>query len=131
MRSIWESKIYLSKEVLWVSVGQLASKLQPVKVRALKKILLRGTSRVRVAQGWLSGRIFFYLKLWQPVALLPFDLQRLTVPLWKDLDHVVIIVSAQKTDSISKKNFALSKWLNIHRAQLLGVSHSLRKLYQL
>ena len=42
---------------LWVSVGQLAAKLQPVKVGALKKILLRGLSQVRVARGWLSGRI--------------------------------------------------------------------------
>ena len=47
------------KEVLWVSVGQLAAKLQPVKVGALKKILPRSPSRVRVARGRLSGRIFF------------------------------------------------------------------------
>ena len=32
----------LSKEVLWVSVGQLASKLQAVNVRGWKKILPTG-----------------------------------------------------------------------------------------
>ena len=31
---------YLSKQVLWVSVGQLAAKLQAVKVGGLKRILL-------------------------------------------------------------------------------------------
>ena len=40
----------LSKEVLWVSVGQRAAKIQAVKVGDLKKILPRGppcTTRVR------------------------------------------------------------------------------------
>ena len=35
----------LSKEVLWMSVGQLASKLQAVKVGGLKKILPFGQSQ--------------------------------------------------------------------------------------
>ena len=34
----------LSKEVLWVSVGQLAAKLQAVKVGGVKKILPRSMS---------------------------------------------------------------------------------------
>ena len=40
---------------------------------------------------------------------MPFDIQRLTIPLLKDLDPVVNIVSAQETDSILKIDFALSK----------------------
>ena len=32
---IWWGDLYLSKEVLWVSVGQLAAKLQAVKVGGL------------------------------------------------------------------------------------------------
>ena len=35
----------LSKEALWVSVGQLAAKLQAVKVGGVKKILPRSMSR--------------------------------------------------------------------------------------
>ena len=35
----------LSKKVLWVSVSQLAAKLQAVKVGGLKKILLHSMSR--------------------------------------------------------------------------------------
>ena len=35
----------LSKVVLWVSVGQLAAKLQAVKVGGVKKILPRSMSR--------------------------------------------------------------------------------------
>ena len=37
--------IELSKEVLYVSVGQLATKLQAVKAGGLKKVLPRGLSR--------------------------------------------------------------------------------------
>ena len=36
----------LSKEALWVSVGQLAAKLQAVKVGGLKRILLLDPSRI-------------------------------------------------------------------------------------
>ena len=36
--------------------------------------------------------------------------------LWKDLDPVVNIVSAQETGSILKIGFALSKWLHFHCA---------------
>ena len=38
----------LSKEVLWVSVGQRVAKLQPVKVEGLKNILLLGQSRTKM-----------------------------------------------------------------------------------
>ena len=41
----------LSKEILWVSVGQLAANLQTVKVGGLKKILPHSQSRTLVAQG--------------------------------------------------------------------------------
>ena len=48
----------LSKEVLWVSVGQLAAKLQAVKVEELKKILPPSPSRTtRVRPGFDSQTI--------------------------------------------------------------------------
>ena len=76
----------LSKEVLWVSVSQRVAELQAVKVGGWKKILPRGLVRAkRVRTGPLS-RFFSNLQLWQPVDLLPIDLQRPTVPLWKDLN---------------------------------------------
>ena len=43
------------------------------------------------------------------VTLQPFDLQRLTVPFWKDLEPVVNIFSVKETASILKIGFALSK----------------------
>ena len=47
----------LSKEVLWVSVGQLAAKLQAVKVKGLKKILPRGPPRTsECGPGSIPGR---------------------------------------------------------------------------
>ena len=66
MRSLWLSKTYLynatslsirkyfnrgvldiSKDVLWVSVGQRTAKLQAVKVGDLRKILLHGRTRTK------------------------------------------------------------------------------------
>ena len=49
----------LSKNVLWVSVGQGAADLRAVKVGGQKKILPRGRSRTQVARARPNGRIFF------------------------------------------------------------------------
>ena len=49
------------------------------------------------------------LKVWQTVTLQPFDLQRLAVLLWKDLDPLVNIISAQNTSSFFKIGFCLFK----------------------
>ena len=49
----------LSKNVLWVSVGQGAADLLAVKVGGQKKILPRGRSRTQVARAGPNGRIFF------------------------------------------------------------------------
>ena len=76
----------LSKEVLWVSVGQRAAVLQAVKVGGQQKILPIAQVRTRIARAGQIGRIFFDLQLWQPVNLLPFDLQTPTVPFYKDLN---------------------------------------------
>ena len=49
----------LSKNVLWVSVGQGAADLRAVKVGGQNKILPRGRSGTRVARARPNGRIFF------------------------------------------------------------------------
>ena len=54
----------------------------------------------------------------QTVTVQPFDLQRLTVPLWKDIDSVANISSAQEIKSIQEIVFALLKSPNLHRAYL-------------
>ena len=46
----------------------------------------------------------------------PFNLQRLTVPVQKDIDLLVNISSAQETSSILKKGIVLSKWPYFHQA---------------
>ena len=48
----------LSKEVLWVSVGQKAADLRIVKVGGQQKILPISRVRVRFARARLIGRIF-------------------------------------------------------------------------
>ena len=109
----------LSKEVLWVSVGQLASKLQAVNVRGLKKILPIGgprATRVRISR---SAEFFSNLEHWQLVILMPVDLQRPTVPLWKGLELVVNIL-AQETARILKISFTLLKWPNLHRVYFIS-----------
>ena len=53
----------MSKNVLWISVGQLTAKLQAVKVGGLKKILLRCPSRTRDARLYLNKLEIQFLKL--------------------------------------------------------------------
>ena len=49
----------LSKEVLWIFVGQRAAVLRAVKVGGQKKILPIAPVRTRIARAGLIGRIFF------------------------------------------------------------------------
>ena len=49
----------LSKEVLWVSVGQKKAVLGAFKVGGKKKILPITSVRTRIAHAGLIGRIFF------------------------------------------------------------------------
>ena len=91
----------LSKEVLWVSVGQLASKLQAVNVRGLKKILPTGRFEPGSPAVRRSAEFFSNLEHWQLVILMPIDLQRPTVPLWKDLN----LFNKHKLNSEEKKTF--------------------------
>ena len=49
----------LSKEVLWVSVGQRAAVLRAVKVGGQKKILLISPTRAKWVRTGAIGRIFF------------------------------------------------------------------------
>ncbi len=58
------------------------------------------------AAGWQN--FLLNVQILQLVALQPFDLQRLTVPLWKDLEPFANKLSAQETSSILKIGFALS-----------------------
>ena len=56
----WVNKrgLYLSKEVLWVSVGQRAAELWAVKLGGQQKILPIGQVRARFALAGLIGKIF-------------------------------------------------------------------------
>ena len=49
----------LSKEVLWVSIGQRAAELPAIKVGGQKTILPIAPVRTRIARAGLIGRIFF------------------------------------------------------------------------
>ena len=78
------------------------------------------SNHTRVACIWVVED-WIILKVWQIITLHSFDLQRLTVPFWKDLDHAVNIASAQKTASILKIGFVLSKWIHLHKIHLENV----------
>ena len=49
----------LSKEVLWVSVGQRAAEVWAVKVKGQIKIMSLGPVRTWIARAGLISRIFF------------------------------------------------------------------------
>ena len=53
----------LSKEVIWVSVGQRAAELPAIKVGGQEKILQSGPARAKRVRTGLLGRIFFDLQL--------------------------------------------------------------------
>ena len=53
----------LSKEVLWVSVGQRAAELPAIKVGGQEKILPSGPVRTRIARAGQSAEFFFDLQL--------------------------------------------------------------------
>ena len=57
---VWVNKrgLDLSKEVLWVFVGQRTAELPAIKVGGLKKILPSGPVRTRFARAGLIGRTF-------------------------------------------------------------------------
>ena len=108
----------LSKEVLRVFVGQLASRLQAVN----------GSN----------------LQHWQRVILTPVDLQRPSVPLWKDL-NLLYILSLYEIDfkqsnhwgqqvSVKESNYYLS-WstdlLNLSRIEEESPSQTLTNNYSL
>ena len=49
----------LSKNILWVFVGQGVADLQAVKVGGQQNFLPIGSVRIRFARAWPFGRIFF------------------------------------------------------------------------
>ena len=91
-------------------------------LRSEKKFAARHTTHHMQVRVLNEGNI---LKDWptaRPTATLqPFDLQRPTVPLWKNLDPVVNIISDQRAGSIFKMAFALSKWPHLHGVYSVGV----------
>ena len=71
----------VSKEELWVSVCQLASKLQADKVGGWFYCPEIKPGRTRVVRGELMTEYFWNLQLWHFVTLTALDLQRPRVPL--------------------------------------------------
>ena len=105
---------------------------QQSKVEAWQKILPFGQNRTRrVRPGFESRSVFIILNIQGTVTLEPFDIQRPTVPLWKGLEPLVNIVSAQEICSILKTDFALLKWPHLHRVYLIRVKHLLSKTVHL
>ena len=119
----------LSKEVLWVFVGQKAAKIQAVKVGDLKKILPHVQDSNPGCPGWFESghRVGFFsdLQLWQLVFLQPFDLQTPTVPLWKDLNLPVDSISVQESSSTFNVFYLHSKWPHFNRAYVVRVCNNL------
>ena len=74
---------------------------------------------VRLWQG-SGGRFLFQPSTLTACILQPFDLQRPTVPLWKDLYPLVTTYSAQVSGSNLDINFVLPKRLYLHMADFVS-----------
>ena len=121
---VWANKggLDLSKEVLWVSVGQRAAELPAVKVGAWKKKSanrprphLKQSARVRClarsnhSQSLMAGNF---------AALWPTDSKFSAL---KDLILFSTVSKDQKASSILKVGFSLSRWPHLHRVYLVTV----------
>ena len=103
---------------MWVSLSQRNAKLQTVKIGDLKKILPLGWSRIK------RGRPRFWSHTMRSSTTLdPFDLQRLTIALLKDLNVFFWYISDQETSSTIEIDFALSKLPHFNSVYWLGVQH--------
>ena len=141
MESPWQGKTYLFKAASLLSRKHVKNgfKIFPKKycgflyVKGLKsyqlsklvvwqKILPLGQSRTwRVKSAFESQTILIILNIWWSAILQPFNPQRLKAPLWKDLESVNNIVSAQETGNILKIGFVLSKRPQLHRAFMVTI----------
>ena len=141
MGSLWQGKTYpknaaslldrvcvnrqgldLSKEVLWVSVGQRAAKIQAVKVGDLKKILPRGRIRTKRGRpGFESWMIRSSSKFDRPQLCSPLTYRDSQYLFWKISISSIDTNFVQKTGSIFKIGFALSMWSYFNSAYVLGV----------
>ena len=110
----------LSKEVLWVSVGQLASKLQAVKVGGLKKIRPPGPPRTTQVRPRFDSRTIgssFNFDSFQIYSQLTYrDTQYLFGKILTSLNQI----SIEKTRRIFSTRHALSKWPHLHRAYVIS-----------
>ena len=77
------------------------------------------SNHTSASQVWfLDDKII--LQLWRFVTLQPVDLQRPTVPLWKDIDLVIKLFSAQGFGSILDVHFVLTKRSYLQRVYLVS-----------
>ena len=108
----------LSKEALWASVVQRTAKLQASKVGDLEKSCYLAKVEPKEGSPGLSPEWWDHRKVWLITTLQPFNLQRLTVTLIKNL------LSDQEPSSTFRIGFALSKKPNFNSFYLLGVWYS-------
>ena len=112
----------LSKEVLWVSVGQRTAKIQAVKVGDLKKILpICRTRTKRGRPGFESWTIRSPSKFDRPQLCSSLTHRHPQYLFWKIQTSSVDRVSVLEANCILKIGFELSKWPHFNRAYVLGV----------
>ena len=136
MRSLWIGKTYiknsfsplnwnlcwegwnLSKMLLWVSVGQLAAKLQAVKIGGLKKILPPAhLEQHECSPPGFDSRTIGSSSNFDSLYLCSQLTHRDPQYLFRKISTFSVdIISKKETGSIFQTDFALSKWPNLHRA---------------
>ena len=99
----------LSNEVVYILVGQEATKISEVKFGGQKK-LPNQPGPGRMSRIWLSRQFLIDLQLWPLIFLQPLDLQGCTVPHLKDLIHICLEPEAQGCGMTFNRFYVGSKY---------------------
>ena len=102
-----------------ISLGRSKrDKVAVCKTLRMNALFLKANLEVALVAG--EADFFSDLQLQWLVALQTFNLQRLTVPVLKDLNIFKCLLPVQKIGSIFNSCFALSKWPHFHSVNLVG-----------
>ena len=112
----------LTKEVLWVSVGQRAAELWAVKVGSQKNFLPIGPVRSRITRAGQIGRIFFWpptLTAHSSAALWPTETHSTSLERSKPL--LLTQFLSKSLTALLTSFFLCSKWPHFNRVYVVRV----------
>ena len=111
----------LFKEVLWVSVGQLAANLQAVKVGGWSYCTGNEPRPHSWGSRWAGWLIFFQTTNFESLQLWCQLIYRVPQYLFGKIStSLTNSISIKRTKRIFNTSYALSKWAHLHRIYVIG-----------